>query len=544
MASNLEHPELAPPFDPLDGPGTIPAQLAAAAATFGSRDFLVGEDGRRLSFAEAESAARAMARAFMAAGVSLGDRVAIWAPNSVEWVIACLGLQLAGAVMIPLNTRYKGEEAAYILERSRATVLCTVSGFLGNDYPGMLAAARGGPADGRPVAGLPHLLRVVELNPRPLQDFLATGATVSEAELDTRIARITPDSLCDILFTSGTTGLPKGAMFNHRQALGGVRSWNYSSRFRPGDRMVIVSPFFHSFGYRAGWVSCLVGGMTGYPVATLDSRALAELIVREAITLLPGPPAIFQALFEEPAARAITTLRVGNTGAANIPVSLLRDAREKLGIELVLTAYGLTESTAFTTVTSPEDDDETIAETVGRPYPGLVMKLVDADGRTVPDGEAGEICVKGFLVMQGYFEDPAATAEAIDADGWLHTGDVGVIGPNGSLRIVDRLKDIVIVGGFNVYPAEVENLLATAPGVAEATVVGMPDHRLGEVAVAFVVPAPGAKLDEAELTAWSREHMANFKVPRRFITVDALPRTPLGKVRRTELRDQAAALAI
>lgn len=530
-------------FDPLDGPGTIPAQLSESARLFGNSPFLVGEDGTSLSFVETEQLARRMARAFIAAGLETGDRVAIWAPNSVGWIIACLGLQLAGGVLVPLNTRFKGEEAAFILESSRAAMLCTVRSFLGNDYVAFLEGARGGPAEGRPISGLPHLRRILFLDPQPLDAFLHEGETVSEDGLEARIATITPDNICDILFTSGTTGKPKGAMFNHRQALGAVRSFNFVNRTLPGDRMAIVNPFFHSFGYRAGWVSCLIEGMTAYPVAELKAEALTTLIERERITVLPGPPALFQTLVDAPGSHDLSSLRIGITGSSDFSAELARRCHDDLGLKLILTSYGLTENTAMGTSCRMGDDYETLASQVGRPFPGWEMQLVDAENKPVGQGQPGEICFRGFSVMQGYFEDPEATAAAIDSDGWLHTGDVGVLDARGYVKIVDRLKDIIIVGGFNVYPAEVEGLLRQAPGIAEVAVVGMPDHRLGEVSAAFIVPKQGAAVDEAALTAWSRTHMANFKVPRRFIALDALPKTPLGKVRRVELKAMARDLA-
>jgi HIP---CoA ligase len=523
-------------FDPLEGPGTIPAQLRESARQFGSRPFLVGEDGASLSFAETELAARRMARAFIAAGLQTGDRVAIWAPNSVAWIVTCLGLQLAGGVLVPLNTRFKGEEAAFILEKSGAAILCTVGAFLGNDYVAFLEAARGGPSNGRPIGGLSALRRVVLMDQQPLAAFVAEGDAVGEDTLDGRIAAITPDSICDILFTSGTTGQPKGAMFNHRQALGTVRSFNFVNRTMAGDRMAIVNPFFHSFGYRAGWVSCLIEGMTAYPIAELKADALTALIEREQITVLPGPPALFQTLVDTPNRHDLSSLRIGITGSADFSADLARRCHDDLGLKLILTSYGLTENTAMGTSCRMGDDYETLATSVGRPFPGWDMRLVDAENQPVDLGQPGEICFRGFSVMQGYFEDPEATAAAIDSDGWLHTGDVGILDERGYVRIVDRLKDIIIVGGFNVYPAEVEALLRQAPDVAEVAVVGMPDHRMGEVGAAFIVPADGTSVDIDALTGWSREHMANFKVPRRFIALDALPKTPLGKVRRVELK--------
>jgi HIP---CoA ligase len=537
-------------FDPLHGPDTVPDQLLASAAAFGDAIFMKSEDGHLLTFAEANTSARAAARAFIAAGVELGDRVAIWAPNSLGWVIACLGLQLAGAILVPLNTRFKGEEAASVLERSRTRILCTVGGFLGNDYLAFLRSARGGPTPTHPVSGLPSLDQVILLDDGARagaacwSDFLQRGSVVDGA-VDERIAMIGPDTPCDILFTSGTTGQPKGAVHGHRQALAAARVWAQINGFVAGDRMLIVNPFFHSFGYRAGWVSCLVAGMCGYPVVSLDTEAVLQLIAREKITVLPGPPTLLQMLLDHPTRdhHDMSSLRVGATGSANLSPDLFRRAREELGLAALVTSYGLTEASAMVVSCRLGDDDETMASTVGTPFPGVEIKVVDSQGVDLASGQAGELLVRGYNVMQGYFEDAEATADAIDKDGWLHTGDVGVIDERNYLKIVDRLKDIVIVGGFNAYPAEIEHILRGAPGVADAAVVGIPDLRMGEVCAAFIVPDPTVPFDEAALTSWSRANLANFKVPRRFFEIDAFPRTPLGKVQKAPLREMALKLA-
>lgn len=533
-------------FDPLVGPETLPAQLAASAAQFGDAVFLAVEDGRTLTFAGANASARLAARAFIAAGVELGDRVAIWAPNGLEWVIACLGLQLAGGVLVPLNTRFKGEEAAAVLERSRARILCTVGTFLGNNYIDFLRGARGGATPTLPVAGLPSLDRVILLDDdtqagaQRWSDFAGQGS-VDDKALDARIALVQPDTPCDILYTSGTTGQPKGAVHGHRQALAAARVWVHVNGFAAGDRMLIVNPFFHSFGYRAGWVTCLVAGVTGYPLESLDTEAVLRLIEHEKITVLPGPPTLLQMLLDHPTRdqHDLSSLRVGVTGSANLSPNLFRRAREELGLAPLVTSYGLTEASAMVTSCRLGDDDETMASTVGSPFPGVEIKIVDSNGTTLPAGQPGELFVRGYNVMQGYFEDATATAEAIDTDGWLHTGDVGVLDDRHYLKIVDRLKDIVIVGGFNAYPAEIEHILRGAPGVADVAVVGVPDHRMGEVCAAFVIPDVGTSFDEDALTGWSRANLANFKVPRRFYAIDAFPRTPLGKVQKAPLREIA-----
>jgi len=524
---------------------TLPEVIAHVAQTYGDTDFLVGEDGRRIGFAGFGDRVNLLARALMAHGVEHGDRVAIWAPNSPEWIIAASAIESIGGIMVPINTRFKGGEALYALGKTRARVLFTVDSFLGVDYAAMLRAAGkdAGGAEGRLVAALPHLEAIVGLNDAGLSAFQTKLA--SEGDLRARIASVKPTDIADILFTSGTTGYPKGAMHNHGQALWMVANWNRSNDLRAGDRVVIINPFFHSFGYRSGWVSALAAGITVYPVATFDAEAVLQLIEDARITVLMGPPTIFFSLMEHPRFKAfdISSLRVGHTGAANVPIDLIRAGREVFGFDIFLTSFGQTESTALITVNYPDSSFETIAKTVGVPLPTVEVKIIDAEGNALPHGESGEFLARGPIVMQGYFEDPEQTAATIDKDGWLHTGDVAAIGPDGTVRILDRLKDVVIVGGFNAYPAEVENILRSHPAIADVCVIGWPDERMGEVCAACAILKPDATLTLAELTSWSREQMANYKVPRHLFIMDEFPRTPLGKIQKFILRDQAKALA-
>ena len=517
---------------------TLPALIAHVAQHYGDTPFVVGEDKRATSFAGFHDRVNRLARALVSHGVHYGDRVAIWAPNSPEWMIAASAIESIGAIMLPINTRFKGGEALYQLGNTRANLLFTVGSFLGNDYAAMLVQAGDGPGDGWPVAALPDLREIVLLDDGALTVFEAQQCV--EAELAARIAAVRPDSIADILFTSGTTGHPKGAMHNHGQALWMVAHWNRSNDLRAGDRAVVVNPFFHSFGYRSGWVSALAAGMTVFPVASFEPEAVLRLIERERISVLMGPPTIFHALMEHPrfGDYDISSLRVGHTGAANVPVDLIRAGREVFGFDLFLTSFGQTETTALVTVNYPDSDFETIARSVGVPLPGVEVKIADETGVERPQGESGELLVRGPNVMQGYFEDPEQTAATIDADGWLHTGDVACLGPNGTIRILDRLKDVVIVGGFNAYPAEIENILRSHPAIADICVIGWPDERMGEVCAACVVPRPGLRLTLSELTGWSRERMANYKVPRHLFLVEDFPRTPLGKIQKYLLRDR------
>jgi acyl-CoA synthetase (AMP-forming)/AMP-acid ligase II len=522
--------------------GTIPNLARSAAERFTDHEALVDGD-TRLTYAELWAEARQAAKAYVAAGVEPGDRVAIWAPNIWEWPVALLGLHAAGAVAVPLNTRFKGGEAAYVLARSRARLLVTVDGFLGNDYVAMLAGQ-----------DLPHLERIVVLRPvggdedvagaPPVThwiDFLLAGAKVDEGIVDDRLAALGAGDVCDIMFTSGTTGAPKGVMCAHGAAVRASADWADLVGLRTDDRYLVINPFFHSFGYRAGILSCLTAGATMYPQAVFDVPEAMRNVAAHGITTLPGAPAVYQTILNHPdrAGFDLSSLRLAVTGAAAIPVSLVERMRSELGFETVLTAYGLTEATGFVSSCRADDDAETIATTSGRAYPGVEMRIVDDDGVELPAGESGEIVVRGYNVMLGYFEDPEQTAEAIDADGWLHTGDIGWVDERGYVRITDRKKDMFIVGGFNAYPAEIENLLSRHPDIGQVAVVGVPDERLGEVGMAFVVAATGRTPDPGAIIAWAREAMANYKVPRHVRVVGALPLNPSGKVLKYQLRADA-----
>ncbi len=524
--------------------GTIPRLFADAAEQFGDAEALI--DGEvRLSWNEVHERARRAAKAFIAHGVAPGDRVAIWAPNCHEWVAALVGLQAVGAVLVPLNTRYKGAEAAWILSRSRAVALVTVDGFLGNGYVAMLEAAR---AD---AGGLPDLSHVVVLrDDAPAGTtgwgaFLGAGDSIDDATLDARIAAGGAGDLSDMLFTSGTTGRPKGVLTAHGQVLRCVQGWVDSVGLTHDDRYLIVNPFFHSFGYKAGIVACAIAGATMAPLATFDVPAMMRLIEAEKLTALPGAPTIYQTMLNRPDRTDfdLSSLRLAVTGAAVIPVSLVTQMTDVLGFDTVVTAYGLTEACGFATICRHDDPPEIIATTSGRAMEDMEVLIFDDDGNEVPRGEPGEVVVRGYNVMQGYFEDPEQTAEAIDADGWLHTGDIGVMDDAGNLKITDRVKDMFISGGFNAYPAEIESLMLAHPDLAQVAVVGVPDERMGEVGAAFVVPAAGREIDPTAIVDWAKLQMANYKAPRSVHVVDELPTNASGKVLKFELRDRLAATA-
>ncbi|MCA1833351.1 MAG: FadD3 family acyl-CoA ligase [Actinomycetota bacterium] len=511
--------------------GSIPGVIHTSAERFGSNEAVVDGDVR-LTFTDLYQAVREASRACIAGGIDPGDRVAIWAPNMQEWIVAALGALSAGGVVVPINTRFKGREAAYVLEKSRAKLLFTVTGFLNTDYVHLL----------RDVGPIPSLEKIVVLRGDEPDGTIGWKEFLSTA-VD-QVREVGADDLSDIIFTSGTTGHPKGVMTTHGQTLRVFEVWSRIVGLREGDRYLVVNPFFHTFGYKAGFLSAIMRGAVTIPHPVFDVPSVLQRISEERVTFLPGPPTLYQSILNHPDRTAydLSSLRVAVTGAAVVPVELIKQMRKDLTFETILTAYGLTESTGTATMCRPNDDEETIANTSGCAIPDTEVRVVDDAGAEVPRGDPGEVVIRGYNVMRGYFEDPAQTAEVIDAGGWLHTGDIGVMDHRGYLRITDRKKDMFIVGGFNAYPAEIENELLRHPRVAAAAVVGVPDDRLGEVGVAFVVPRAGQAIDASEVIAWAREQMANYKVPRRVVIVDALPVNASGKVLKYELRERAQSI--
>ena len=512
---------------------TIPAMVRDRARRSGDAEAVVCGT-RRVDFAALATMVDDAARSLLSSGIEAGDRVAVWAPNSLEWIVAALGITTAGGVLVPVNTRFRGAEAAYVLTRSRARALFTVRGFLDTDYPALLESAD---------VELPDLEHTILLSgdagetSSTWDDFVSGARDLPDAELDARRASIGPDDPSDVVFTSGTTGSPKGVVMTHGQTLRAYLDWCDWADLREGDRYLIANPFFHIFGYKAGCLASLMRGATIVPVPVFDAGVVLELVERERISVLPGPPTIYHSLLDHPdhTSRDISSLRLAVTGAADIPVELIRRVREELPFERIITGYGLTEA-GTVTGSRPDDDFEHIATTVGVPWPGFEVRAVTESGADAPLGEPGEVVVRGETVMRAYLDDPDATAAAIDADGWLHTGDLGTFDAGGYLRIVGRIKDMFIVGGFNAYPAEIENLLLRHPRIAQVAVIGVPDERLGEVPMAFVVLDPGAPVAVSEIIEWARGEMANFKVPRSVELLDALPVNATGKVVKDELR--------
>ena len=506
---------------------TTPAVLDRMALDYADHEAVITPD-RSFTFAELRDEVRRTAAAMAGLGVHPGDRVAIWSPNTWHWVVACLATHYAGAVTVPLNTRYTGTEATDILERTKAPLLIAMGRFLGADRLADL--------DRTALPALRHIVRVPVDEPDGTWDEFLAGPQLPMHEIDARAQAVQPDDISDILFTSGTTGRSKGVLCAHRQSLSASASWAACGQITSADRYLCINPFFHNFGYKAGILACLQTGATLIPQLTFDPEQAMRIVQDQKITVLPGPPTIYQTLLDHPSRRDfdLSSLRFAVTGAAVVPVVLIERMQGELDFEIVLTAYGLTESSGFGTMCRIDDDPVTVATTCGRPMADFELRIDAPD-----ESGAGEVLLRGPNVMIGYLDDPAATAATVDADGWLHTGDIGTVDDAGNLRITDRLKDMYICGGFNVYPAEIEQALARLDGVADAAVIGVPDERLGEVGRAFIVRRAGADLDEDAVIAYTRQHLANFKTPRSVVFLDALPRNAGGKIVKPTLREMA-----
>ncbi|MBF6173108.1 FadD3 family acyl-CoA ligase [Nocardia blacklockiae] len=513
---------------------TTPLALHEAARRYGDAT-AVSDGDVQLSWTQLLDAVRRTAGALIARGVAPGDRVAIWAPNTFHWVVAALATHYAGAALVPLNTRYVADEAADVLQRVRAKALFVTGLFLGRDRAAELRSAA-------PGLAIETVIVIPGDETTPVGDTGSDAVVVHWAELDGLAAQVPtedviargesvgPEDISDILFTSGTTGRSKGTLVAHRQALDVVRAWVERATLDSSDRYLVIPPFFHNFGYKAAMLACVVTGATIVPQATFDVPETMRLVQEQRITVLTGPPTIYQTILDHPA-RAdsdLSSLRVAVTGAATVPVVLIERMRGELKFDVVVTAYGLSESAGFGTMCRPDDDAETIANTSGGPIAGFELRI----------GDNGEVLLRGPNVMLGYLDDPENTAKTIDADGWLHTGDVGVLDDRGYLKITDRLKDMYIAGGFNVYPAEVEQALARLDGVAESAVIGVPDERMGEVGKAYIVRRAGTTLTESDVIDHAKRTLANFKVPRYVEFRDALPYSAAGKVLKRQLREE------
>jgi acyl-CoA synthetase (AMP-forming)/AMP-acid ligase II len=512
---------------------TIPAVLREAAQRFGERPALLTPNAAPMGFAALCDLASAFARALLADGMVAGERVVVWLPNRAEWVAAAVGAQRAGGVIVPLYARLRGLEVSDILERSKATSLVAT---------GELVALL-------PAADRDRLRRIVCVDAGAVpagtvrwRDFLERGRGVSREALAEREAGVTGDSLSDIMFTSGTTGRPKGAVFNQRSAVRSARAMQAYNGAQPADVFCPMGTFSHVGGNKQGWLTGLVSGAAVCWGDAFDPRSALRLIDGLGITIMPAAPITWQGILDDPerAGFDISSLRFAATGGTTIPPEIVRRLQSELRIAQVGTGYGMTETCGLATFTRPDDPVDKVVGTAGQPAPDTEIRIVDAAGGECATGTAGEILIRNPRLLLEYLDDPEATRAALTADGWFRSGDVGSLDADGYLRITDRLKDMYIINGLNVYPAEIERCIEQVAGVAECAVVGLPDDRKGEVGVAFIVRDKAGALREDEVTEFCRRSLAAFKVPARVAFVEQLPRNAMGKVLKTELRQRFA----
>ncbi len=515
---------------------TIPQNLARTVAAHGGRDALVSvEQGLRYSYSEFAAEADRVARGLMATGVAKGDRVGIWSPNYAEWVLVQYATARIGAILVTINPAYRSSELSYVLKQSDVSVLVAVESFLTSDYRSMVTEAW----DTVPTE------RVVYLHTADWEGLLSAGESVLAEQLEERTAQLRPDDAINIQYTSGTTGFPKGATLSHRNILNNGFFIGEACQYTPDDRVCIPVPFYHCFGMVLGNLACTThGSAMVIPAAGFDASATLRAVAQERCTSLYGVPTMFIAELGEPglASHDLSSLRTGIMAGSPCPIEVMRQVVEQMNMSEVTIAYGMTETSPVSTQTSAHDPLEKRVTTVGRVHPHVGIRIVDpGTGKTVPRGAAGEFLTRGYSVMLGYWNDPERTAEAIDADGWMHTGDLAVMDDEGYVNIVGRIKDMVIRGGENVYPREIEEFLYTHPDVLEVQVVGVPDARYGEEVMAWIQLRDGADTTAEEIKDFCRGAIAHYKVPRYIKFTDAFPMTITGKIQKFKMRETSIA---
>ncbi|MCE2511864.1 MAG: AMP-binding protein [Acidimicrobiia bacterium] len=512
----------------------IPQNLARTVAAHGGRDALVSvEQGLRYTYAEFSQAVDLVARGLMGIGVAKGDRVGIWSPNYAEWVLVQYATARIGAILVTINPAYRSSELEYVLNQSGTSVLVAVEAFLASDYRSMIDEVR----DRVPTS------RVIYLHTADWDGMLSASKEVSVEQLEHRSAQLDPDDAINIQYTSGTTGFPKGATLSHRNILNNGLFIGEACRYTAEDRVCIPVPFYHCFGMVLGNLACTThGAAIVIPAAGFNPGATLHAVARERCTSLYGVPTMFIAELGEPdlASYDLSSLRTGIMAGSPCPIEVMRQVVDQMNMSEVTIAYGMTETSPVSTQTSAGDPLEKRVTTVGRVHPHVEIRIVDpATGETVPRGTSGEFQTRGYSVMLGYWNDPERTSEAIDTDGWMHTGDLAVMDDEGYVNIVGRIKDMIIRGGENVYPREVEEFLYTHPDVVEVQVIGVPDVRYGEEIMAWIQLRDGADTTTADIKDFCRGTIAHYKVPRYIKFTDSFPMTITGKIQKFKMREQS-----
>jgi fatty-acyl-CoA synthase len=532
---------------------TVGGLLDDIAGKFPDHEALVYvERGLRYTYSQFNERCRQVAKGLLRLGIKKGDHLSIWAYNVPEWVVLQFATAKIGAVLVTVNTSYKSAELEYILKQSDSNTLFLVQGFKDTDYVETLAEVvpelAGSKQGELTSARLPYLKNVVFLGegtPAGMNGFesiVELGKDVPDAELAAVEAGLSPYDVINMQYTSGTTGFPKGVMLTHHNVVNNGFNIGECMRFTENDRLCIPVPFFHCFGCVLGVMACVTHGTTMVPVEIFDPLKVLRAIEQERCTAVHGVPTMFIAELEHPEFSKfdLTSLRTGIMAGSNCPIEVMRRVIRDMHASEITIAYGQTESSPVITQTRTEDPLELKVSTVGRVLPNVELKIVDIEtGDQLPPGKQGELCTRGYLVMKGYYKMPEETAKAIDADGWLHTGDLAVMDENGYCKITGRIKNMIIRGGENIYPREIEEFLYTHPKISDIQVYGVPDRKYGEQVMAAIVLKKGVEMTEEEVREYCRGKIANYKIPRYVRFVDSYPMTASGKIQKFKLREMA-----
>ncbi|QDP98295.1 AMP-binding protein [Microlunatus elymi] len=514
---------------------TIGANLERIAGCYPDNDALVEcATGRRWSYAEFNAEVDVIARGLLGLGVGTGDRLGIWSPNRAEWTLVQYATAKLGVILVNLNPAYRSHELRYALNQSGCSVVVSAPSFKSSDYRAMLDEV---------APDCPALTKIIYLGEPSWQELIMAAAEVPADAVARISATLQPDDPINIQYTSGTTGYPKGATLSHRNIANNGYFVTETIGFTEADRLVIAVPFYHCFGMVMGNLGCTTHGATMIiPSEGFDPAASLAAVQAEHATALYGVPTMFIAELDLPdfAGYDLSSLRTGIMAGSNCPVEVMKRCMTDMGMREVSIAYGMTETSPVSTQTLRDDDVEARTATVGRVHPHVEVKIIDPSGNTAPRGEPGEFCTRGYSVMLGYWQEPEKTAAAIDADGWMHTGDLGVMRADGYLTIVGRIKDMVIRGGENVYPREIEEFLYGHPDIADVQVVGVPDAKYGEEICAWIRLRAGAEpLTAKALRVYCRDRLAHYKIPRYVILTDDFPMTVTGKIRKGQMREES-----
>jgi len=532
---------------------TVGALLDDMARRYPDNEALVyHERGLRYTYAEFNEVCRRVAKGLLKLGVRKGDNVSIWAYNVPEWVILQFATAKIGAILVTINTSYKSAELEYILNQSDSSALFMVKSFKDTDYvqtlydviPELATAQPGKLASPR----LPHLKNVVFIGaetPAGMSNFdtiLELGSQVSDQELQAVEATLDCHEVINMQYTSGTTGFPKGVMLTHYNVINNGFNIGECMRFTEKDRLCIPVPFFHCFGCVLGVMACVTHATTMVPVEIFDPLKVLQTVEKERCTAVHGVPTMFIAELEHPEFRKfdLTSLRSGIMAGSNCPIEVMKKVINEMHASEITIAYGQTESSPVITQTRTDDPIELRVATVGRALPDVEVKIVDIEtGAALPPGKQGELCTRGYHVMKGYYKMPEETAKAIDSDQWLHTGDLAIMDENGYCKITGRIKNMIIRGGENIYPREIEEFLYTHPKISDVQVYGVPDRKYGEQVMAAIVLKKGIEMSEDEVREFCKDRIANYKIPRYVKFVEGYPMTASGKIQKFKLREMA-----